>query len=316
VSGLRWGILSTARIADKLLGAADFTAVASRSEERARAWAAERGIPRAYGSYEALLADPEVDAVYVPLPNALHVEWSIAALRAGKHVLCEKPLGRDPSAVERAFSVAEQEGRLLTEGFMWRHHPQVIRALDAIRLDAIGELRLVRAAFSFPLDRPGDVRFQEALDGGSLMDVGCYCVSAARTFAGAEPEVAFGEAVGRRDGVDVGFAGILRFRGDLLATFEVGMDRARRSELELVGERGTIRLSDPWHAHAPVVEVNGEHFPVEAVDPYALEFEDFEAAARGEREPLLGRDDALGQARALAALHRSAVEGRQLAVGG
>ncbi|HEY8584741.1 MAG TPA: Gfo/Idh/MocA family oxidoreductase [Capillimicrobium sp.] len=314
---LRWGILSTARIADTLLGSGlAAVAVGSRSAERAQAWAAERGIARAHGSYEALLADPEVDAVYVPLPNSLHVEWSIAALRAGKHVLCEKPMGRDPEAVARAFDVARAEGRLLAEGFMWRHHPQVAAALDAVRGGAIGDLRLVRGAFSFGLARPGDVRFQATLEGGALMDVGSYCVSAARVFTGGEPQQALGAAVTGGDGVDLAFAGTLRFEGDVLATLDVGMDRARRGAVEVVGSEGTLVLRDPWHGRAPVIEVDGEPLPgVEGADAYALMLADFEAAARGERAPLLGRDDAVGQARALAALHRAAAEGRAVDVG-
>jgi predicted dehydrogenase len=251
----------------------------------------------------------------VPLPNGLHVEWAIRALRAGKHVLCEKPLSRHPEEVERAFAVAREEGRVLAEGFMWRHHPQVARALELIAGGAIGELRLVRAAFSFPFVAADDVRMRAGLDGGALMDVGSYCVSAARTFAGAEPVRATGERVLGGDGVDVAFAGTLRFPGDVLATIDCAMERAMRREVEVVGDAGTLRLTDPWMAVTPVIERRDRDGELVAAieapqaNPYTLELDDLEAAARGEREPLLGRDDALGQARALAALHAAAERG-------
>ena len=154
---LRWGILSTANITDKLLDSGtdqEFVAVGSRDGARAEAYAREKGIARAHGSYEALLADPDVDAIYNPLPNSLHVEWSIRALEAGKHVLCEKPLTRHPEDVDRAFDVAEREGRVLAEAFMWRHHPQVARARELLDSGAIGDLRVIRAHFAFTGGRP------------------------------------------------------------------------------------------------------------------------------------------------------------------
>ena len=150
---LRWGILSTANITDKLLDSGtdqEFVAVGSRDGARAEAYAREKGIARAHGSYEALLADPDVDAIYNPLPNSMHVEWSIRALEAGKHVLCEKPLTRHPEDVDRVFDVAEREGRVLAEAFMWRHHPQVARARELLDSGAIGDLRVIRAAFASP----------------------------------------------------------------------------------------------------------------------------------------------------------------------
>jgi len=174
-----WGLLSTARINGAVINAArasdlaDVVAVASRDEDRARQYAEQFGIPRAHGSYDALLADPEIEAIYVSLPNRLHVEWTIRALEAGKHVLCEKPMDRRPAEVARAFDVAEREGLVLSEAFMWRHHPQTRRVEDLLHEGTIGDVRLVRASFSFPLatDAP-DVRLDAALDGGGLLDVG------------------------------------------------------------------------------------------------------------------------------------------------
>jgi predicted dehydrogenase len=313
---LRWGLLSTARIADAVLGAREdhgFHAVASRSPERAEAYARERGIARAHGSYEALLDDPEIDAVYIPLPNRLHTEWSVRALRAGKHVLCEKPLSRRPEEVEEAFAVAEQEGRVLAEAFMWRHHPQLARARELVRDGAIGRLSLVRATFAFPLADPGDVRLSPELDGGGLMDVGCYCVSGCRALAGAEPERVYAEQVTGPSGVDVVLAATLRFPGDVVGLLDCGLALTRRDELEAIGDQGSLFLDDPWHGRQAAIEVRRDDGSVERVElestsSYALELADFEAAALGERPPLLDRDDALGQARTIAALYRSAKE--------
>src|SRR3954451_9141807 len=186
---LRWGLLSTANITGALLGSGhgEFAAVASRSTDRAEAFAREHGIPRAHGSYEALLADPEVDAVYVPLPNGMHVDWTVQALRAGKHVLCEKPMDRRPARVAEAFDAAEAAGLVLSEAFMWRHNPQTVRLRALLDEGVIGNPRLVRASFSSPLAASVDVRLDAALDGGALMDVGCYCVSGARLVVGGEP---------------------------------------------------------------------------------------------------------------------------------
>jgi predicted dehydrogenase len=317
---LRWGLLSTARITGALLGSGHggIVAVASRSPERAEAFAREHGLERAHGSYEALLADPEVDAVYNPLPNSMHVEWSIRALEAGKHVLCEKPLSRHPADVARAFDVAEREGLLLMEAFMYRHNPQIARARDLIAGGAIGRLRLVRAAFSFAGRDPEDIRLQGDLEGGGLMDVGCYCVSGARTLAGAEPERVFAEQVTGGRGVDVAMVATLRFPDDVLGAIDCGLSYAARDELEAIGDEGSLFLDDPWHGREPVIEVRvpgreTERVEVARENSYALELADFEAAVRGEREPLLGRDDALGQARAIEALYRSAEEGRAVA---
>jgi D-xylose 1-dehydrogenase (NADP+, D-xylono-1,5-lactone-forming) len=314
---LRWGILSTANITDKLLDSGtdqEFVAVGSRDGARAEAYAREKGIPRAHGSYEALLADPDVDAIYNPLPNALHVEWSIRALEAGKHVLCEKPLTRRPEEVDRAFDVAEREGRVLAEAFMWRHHPQVARARELLDGGAIGDLRVIRAHFAFAAADPDDIRLQAELDGGGLMDVGCYCVSGCRTLAGAEPERAWAELIWSHppgQGVDVALAATLRFPGDVLAHFDCGLSYPGGSLLAAAGTEGSFALADPWHGNDAVIELRRADGSVERIDAgpansYALELADFEAAVRGERKPLLGRDDALGQARTIAALYTSA----------
>jgi predicted dehydrogenase len=321
--GVRVGFLSTARINDALLTGAretdtvEVVAVASRDAARAEAYARERGIGRAHRSYDALLADDDVEAVYVSLPNSLHHEWTLRALAAGKHVLCEKPYTRRPAEVDEAFDAAERAGLVLAEAFMWRHHPQAERFRELVAGGAVGELRLVRAAFSFLLTRAGDVRLDPGLDGGALMDVGCYCVSGARLLAG-EPARASGEQV-VRGGVDVRFAGTLAFAGGVLAHFDCGFDLPGRAELAAVGSAGELRLDDPWLARTEGIELRRpdgrvERLEVERANRYTAQWDDFAAAVRGERQPLLGRADALGQARAIDALYRAAAERRTIDV--
>jgi predicted dehydrogenase len=316
---VKWGFLSTANINRLVLaGARDsdrvqVLAVASRDQRRAGEYAAANGFERAYGSYEALLEDPDVEAVYISLPNSLHVEWAVKALDAGKHVLCEKPLDRRPEQVERAFDAADRAGRILMEGFMYRHNPQTARLKDLVDEGAVGPLRAIRACFSFTIDRPENVRLAADLDGGALMDVGCYCVSGSRLLAG-EPELVHGEQVIGPSGVDIRFAGTMRFRGDVIAQFDCGFDLPVRDELEAIGSEGSVFLDDPWHARKPGLELRRggatEPITVAVEDSYRLELENFSDAVRGWAEPLLGRDDAMGQARAIAALFRSAAEGR------
>jgi D-xylose 1-dehydrogenase (NADP+, D-xylono-1,5-lactone-forming) len=319
---LRWGILSTANITDKLLSSGhdqEFVAVGSRDRARAEAFAAEKGLARAHGSYDDLLADPDLDAIYNPLPNSLHVEWSIRALQAGKHVLCEKPMSRHADDVVRAFDVAEREGRVLAEAFMWRHHPQLARAQELLGAGDIGELRVIRAAFAHFAADPDDIRLQAALDGGGLMDVGCYCVSGCRALAGAEPERAYAEVMisshpptpqRRHGGVDIAMTATLRFPGDVLALFDCGVSYTGGDHLEAVGSEGSLFMDDPWHGREAAIEVrrNGtlDRIEVGPANSYALELADFEAAVRGQRDPLLGRADAVAQARVIEALYTSA----------
>src|SRR6266508_2867199 len=256
---VRWGILGTGLINRRFLAHAgeatnaEFVAVGSRTPDRAAAFASEYGIERAHGSYDVhgrvgqqvvvrtvrsfdpvlrgerahgsyddLLADPAVDVVYICLPNGLHHAWTMRALAAGKHVLCEKPYSRRPAEVVEAFDAAAAAGLLLMEGFMWRHTPQARRFMEV--LPEIGELQVIRATFSFRMDGTEDVRLRPDLDGGSLMDVGCYCVSGARMAVGFEPETVYGEQVVGPSGVDVRFAGLLRFPDGPTASIVSGFE--------------------------------------------------------------------------------------------
>jgi len=315
VKPVTWGILSTARINRAVISPAqasekvELVAVASRDQARADAYAAEWEIPRAYGSYESLLADDEIEAVYISLPNNLHVEWSIRAVEAGKHVLCEKPMGKRAAEVEQAFHAAERAGRILSEAFMYRHNPQAKRLRQLVDEGAIGELRVVRACFSFALFDPENIRLRPEVDGGSLMDVGCYCVNGSRLLAG-EPELVFGQQLVGSSGTDWVFTGSLRFPGDVFGLFDCGTALPSRDELEAIGSEGSLFLDDPWHGREPVIELRRggepERIELEQVDPYRLELENVSEAIRGEAELLLGRADAVGNARAIEALAASA----------
>ncbi|HEX9495181.1 MAG TPA: Gfo/Idh/MocA family oxidoreductase [Candidatus Limnocylindria bacterium] len=322
---VKWGILSTGNINRKVIPGAhasakvELVAVASRDQARADDYAKTWEIARAYGSYDALLADPEIEAVYISLPNSLHCEWSIRALEAGKHVLCEKPLSRHVGDVEAAFDAADRAGKLLSEAFMWRHNPQTKRAKQLVDEGAIGELRLIRSAFSYPLYDRNDIRMSTALDGGALMDVGCYAVSGSRLFGG-EPERVHGEAWFGPSGTDWVFAGTLRFPGSIVATFDCGTAMPKRDELEAIGSDASLFIDDPWHCLIPGIEIRRdgrvERIELEQVDSYQLELENLSDAIRGDGELLLGRADAIGQARALEALHGSATTGRSVTLQG
>jgi D-xylose 1-dehydrogenase (NADP+, D-xylono-1,5-lactone-forming) len=320
---VRWGIISTAHINRLVIPPAqastkvDLVGVASRTQERAAAYAAEWGIPGAYGSYEALLDDPEIEAVYISLPNTMHCEWSIRAAEAGKHVLCEKPMNSRPEQVAEAFDAADRAGTLLMEAFMWRHNPQTKRLRELLDEGAIGELRLVRSCFSYGLYDADNIRLRTEVEGGALMDVGCYCISGSRLVAG-EPELVYGQQWTGPSGTDWVFTASLRFPGDVLGQFDCGTALAERDELEAIGSEGSLFLDDPWHCHWPVIELrrNGEVelIELETADSYGLELENLSDAIRGEGEPLLGRDDAVAQARVIGGLLHSAETGLRVAL--
>jgi len=322
---VQWGILSTAHINEKLLAGArracgaEVVAVASRDGELARSYAARHGIARAHAGYDALLADPGVAVVYISLPNSLHVEWTLRALAAGKHVLCEKPLSRRAAEVEACFDAAAARGLHLMEAFMYRHHPQTRRLSELVAEGAVGRVGVIRGQFSYVIGDAANVRLRAGLEGGALMDLGCYCVSSARLVAG-EPLRVSAEQVLGGDGVDVAFAATMRFGGDVLAHFDVGFELVERDELEIVGDGGALFLDDPWHCVTPVIELRRddgvERIEVEAANPYQLEVESMSAAVAGGVPPLLGRADALGQAQAIEALYAAAEGGGWVAVAG
>ena len=328
---LRWGVLSTALISEKVLAGAarsdavDVVAVASRDRERAQELADRWGLSTAHGSYEDLLADDRVEAVYIPLPNGMHHEWTMRALAAGKHVLCEKPYSRHPALVEEAFAEAEARGLVLSEAFMYRYNPQIVRLAELVLTErVIGDVRLVVASFSWPTAPTGDVRLDPDLEGGALLDVGCYCVSAARLLAGEPLSVTAQRLVGPT-GVDISFAATLEHADGVLTHIDAGLHLPDRSHLEVVGTLGTITVRDPWHCVTPGLTVtpvatstnpNPEAYAVEVpvTSSYQLELEEVGRAVRGEDNVLLRRADALGQSRAIEALETAARTGKTVTV--
>jgi D-xylose 1-dehydrogenase (NADP+, D-xylono-1,5-lactone-forming) len=321
---LRLGLLSTARINREILAAAAATdraevvAVASRDRARAEAYTSEHGIPAAHGSYEGMLADDEVDAVYIPLPNGLHHEWTMRALAAGKHVLCEKPYSRRPAEVEEAFDLAAESGLVLMEAFMYRHHPQSAIVAELVSGGALGRLRTIRATFGFALADPRDPRLSPELDGGSLMDVGCYGVNVSRLLAD-EPVRVVAEQVVGATGVDVAFFGTLRFPDDVIAQIDCSFETSRAQRLEVRGDEASLVVEAPfrldwgWDVR---LQRNGEADRVEVPEAssFQLELENLADAVAGTAEPRLGRADALGQARTIEALYRAAESGASVAL--
>jgi predicted dehydrogenase len=250
---LRWGILGTGNIARQFAagvnasGRCEAAAVGSRSAGTGGEFAKSFGIPRVYGSYEELVRDPGIEAVYNSLPNSLHERWTIAALEAGKHVLCEKPLAMDASEAQRMFDAAERAGKILMEAFMYRTHPQTLAVMDVVKSGAIGDLRLIRTSFCYRTRKiEGNVRFVCELGGGGLMDVGCYCINFARLFAGREPTRVRASACFHDSGVDELAAGILEFGDGLISTFACGMCAQADNTAYLCGSEGYIEIPVPW----------------------------------------------------------------------
>ncbi|MBI5932615.1 MAG: Gfo/Idh/MocA family oxidoreductase [Chloroflexi bacterium] len=248
---LNWGLLSTARINRALihpLNASKRTRLlgaASRTQSSADAYAREWKIPRAYGSYEALLADPEIDVVYNPLPNHIHAEWTIKALRAGKHVLCEKPFALTLAEVDAMIAASRETGKVLAEAFMYRHHPQTLKVKELVDSGALGKLQLIKGAFTFTLTREGNFRNIKEMGGGSIWDVGCYPISYARLLAG-EPTEVFGWQVEGQGGSDVSFFGQMRFADSVHAQFDSGFQSPFRSYIEIVGSEATLSVPVPF----------------------------------------------------------------------
>jgi len=303
---IRLGLLSTAEINGAILGARsidapfDIVAVSSRDGARAQAYAHENDIATAHASYDALLEDDDVDAVYIALPNALHHQWTMRALGAGKHVICEKPYTRHPNEVDEAHDEAERNGLVLTEGYMWRHARQT--ALLRELLPRVGELRAVHATFTGALPRPDDVRWTRDLGGGALLDLGCYCISAARLVTGGEPIRVHGEAQAHGE-VDGSFAGTLQFE-NVTATFQCSLLAPLVNTIEVIGADGVLRVPNAFVDPPGIVVLNGKEHHVSAGDHYRDQLDDFCAAIRGEHAALIGRAEMLGQARVLDALLR------------
>jgi predicted dehydrogenase len=324
---LRWGLLSTARINRSLIpplrasSRNTLVAVASRDGAKGREYAKEWNIEQVFDSYEAMLASPEVDAVYISLPNKLHAEWTIKAANAGKHVLCEKPLATTLADVDAMIAAAKRNNIVLTEAFMYRHHPQTLKVKEIIDSGRIGEVRLVRGSFTFTLTDRGNVRVNAGLDGGSVWDVGCYPISYARTMIGAEPLEMSGMQVIGESGVDETFVGTMRFTNGAYAQFDSGFHAPFRTNMEIVGSEGVIVIPRPFKPTESetiyVGDAGDQLEPVQVSGPehlYIGEVEDLYDAAVHGAAPRVSLQDSRNNVAAILALLQSAREGRPVKI--
>jgi predicted dehydrogenase len=317
---LQWGIIGPGRIAPRISRSlrdnprGELRAVASRDPERGRAFATANGAAEVHGSYDELLADPAIDVVYIALPNHLHAHWTIRALEAGKHVLCEKPLALTPADVDAIAAASARTGRIAVEAFMYLHHPQTLRAIELARGGALGPLELVHGTFSFFLERADDPRADLSMGGGSLWDVGCYPVSLARRIAGEEPDRWAAFARFDEGGIDRTFAGQLHFPGGLIAQFDSGFAAPDRERVEIVGGEATLVLGSPFlpepDGPPPTLTMwrgrDATTIDVPSVDQYRAEVEDLTAAILDGTPPRVDLAFSRGTVAALVDLDRAA----------
>lgn len=300
INPVRWGVLGCAQIAiNHLIPAiqqtegASLKAIASRTLDKAQKVARQFGIPRAYSSYEELLADPEIEAIYIPLPNHLHKPWSIAALRAGKHVLCEKPIALNAAEAREMQAVARETGRILLEAFAYRFSPVVQKAIEITRSGILGELRMIHSSLTFVLpEDPANVRLQADIGGGALYDVGCYAINVQRMLAGREPLSAWARLLwSDRFPVDMAGAGVLDFGGQLLGTFDASFCAPGGSYFRVVGTKGKLESPEGFGSRegkpALTLTVDGktEQITVPPANGYMLEAKDLSEAIRGVHPP-------------------------------
>jgi len=327
---IQWGILGTANIGIKRVIPAILSgergaiaAIASRDASRASDVAARFAIPRSYGSYEALLNDQAIEAIYNPLPNHLHVEWTVKALNAGKHVLCEKPLGINAPETQAIVDARDRSQKRVIEAFMVRHHPQWHRVRALVRAGRIGAVRIIQSAFLFTVLDPNNVRNQAKLGGGALYDVGCYPVVTARYVLGAEPTRAM--ALLNRDanlGVDTLTSGLLEFPGGGQLVFSSAFRAASYQHVTILGSDGRIEMPVPFTPSKDLAcriiidsgkNLDGtsaefEDFP--AVDQYALQCDAAAGVFLGETQQEFPIEDGMATMRIIDALYRSAASGR------
>ena len=317
---VRWGILSTANIGMTKVTPAiqqaencEVVAIASRSEEQAQGAAKQLSIPGFYASYEALLEADEVDAVYIPLPNNLHHEWTIKAAATGKHVLCEKPIGLSAAEGEEMAAACEEAGVKLEEAFMYRHHPTWVEAVRLLGSGAIGELQAVQSWFSYFNDDPNNIRNRVQLGGGAIMDIGCYCINLSRMLFEAEPTRV--EAAVRRDptmGIDIVSSAVLEFPGGGQATFTCSTQAEDYQRVHIVGTHGRIDIEIPFNIppdrETRIFVMQGGDPPVppaieslvfSAADQYTIQARLFAQAILDDTEVPVPIDDAIANMRVI-----------------
>jgi D-xylose 1-dehydrogenase (NADP+, D-xylono-1,5-lactone-forming) len=325
---VRWGIIGPGMIARNAIMPAfsqvenaHVLAVASSNAGRATAFAEEFRVPRVYTSYEALLEDPDVEAVYIALPNNLHDLWSTRAMEAGKHVLCEKPLAGSLEDAEHMVAVSLSTGMLFMEAVMYRFHPRTRLVERLLAEGAIGVPVLVRASFCFTFNQASNYRNDPTMGGGALLDVGSYCVNAARMALDEEPYEVNASAILADSGIDATTSGTLAFPSGALAQIQCSFASAEHQQMDIIGTTGSIELLKPftaWHSDEMIVRLmqgdDLQEIPVAPVNQYSLMLDHFSSCVRGVEEPLLAPDDGLGTMRAMEALRRSAETGRTMPV--
>lgn len=322
---LNWGLLSTARINRALIPPLraskrnQLLAVGSRSQETADRYAHEWKVPRAHGSYEALLADPEIDVIYNPLPNQLHALWTIKAIEAGKHVLCEKPLALSVDEVDTVKEAARKHGRVVAEAFMYRHHPQTLKVQELIKSGSIGTLKLIRGSFTYVLHREGDVRLDPAMGGGSIWDVGCYPISYARAVVGESPLEVFGWQVTGPTGIDDTFLGQMRFANDVYAQFDSSFVIPFHTFMEIIGSEGTLNIPKPFKPEVDekiylTRDNKTETIKIKGQELYIGEVEDMADAILLEKASRVSLEDSRVNVAVISALLESARIGKPVKV--
>jgi D-xylose 1-dehydrogenase (NADP+, D-xylono-1,5-lactone-forming) len=317
---LNWGLLSTARINRALITPLraskrnHLLAVASRTPESADGYARAWKIPRAYGSYEALLADPEIDVVYNSLPNHLHAKWTIKAVEAGKHVLCEKPLALNVKEVDAMQEAARKHGRVVSEAFMYRHHPQTLKVQEMVKSGSLGDLKLIRGSFCYALTHAGDVRLDPGMGGGSIWDVGCYPISYVRTVTGEPPLEVFGWQVTGPTGIDETFVGQMRFNHEVHAQFDCSFVIPSHVFMEIVGSEGALNIPKPYKpgVDEKIFLTRGnktETIKIKGQELYIGEVEDMAEAILLGHAPRISLDDSRANVAVISALLESARRG-------
>ncbi len=314
---LKWGFLSTANINKALYGPLHASkrnrllAVGSRSQEKADAYAKEWKIERAYGSYDALLADPDIDVIYNPLPNHLHAEWTIKAMQAGKHVLCEKPIALSLEEVDAMIEASQKYNRVLAEAFMYRTHPQTLKVLEILKRGDLGRIRIVRGSYTYSMSTTDDIRLIPEMGGGALWDIGCYPLSYARLVLKAEPLEVYGQQILGSTGVDETFVAQLHFPDDVFVQIDCSFRIPYHTFMEIIGEKGTLNISHPYNPESVenlYLSVNKKikSIPVKGPATYISEIEDMADAILLGKPPRMSLSDSRAETAATLSLFESA----------
>ena len=323
VDNLRWGILSTARINEALLNPLrvsrrnQLVAVSSRTQDKADTYARKIKVQHAYGSYQALLADPEIDVIYNPLPNYMHAEWTIKAVQAGKHVLCEKPLALTVQEVDAISGASEKYGKVVAEAFMYRSHVQSLKVKEIVDSGELGKVKLIHGSFTFVMTNPEDYRWNPEMGGGGLWDIGCYPLSFTRMVLSNEPLEVYGSEIKGPSGVDEVFAAQMRFPNEVFAYFDCSLKVPYHVFMEIIGDEGTLIIPVPFNpgAREKLFLIKGNKtktITLKGTDPYVSEVEDMSGAILLGRPPRVSLADSRGNVAVIQSLFESARTGKPI----